>query len=147
MQSRSTSISDSPLTPCPDEPDEEMSEEGEEAEENRQGEAFGCSENEMNENIGDVTIWQKEAEGKDHERHSSTGPFVSDQSNSESDSETGCAVELGDQVNRYLSCKVLNANSSLNSIDGIDLKTLDLGQLVIDCDFTDELAELLKAWI
>jgi len=135
------------LTPCPDEPDEEMLEEGEEDEENRQGEAFGCSEGEVNGNIEDVTIWQKEAEGKDHERYSSTGPSVPDHSNSESDSETVCGVELDEQVNKFSSCKVLNANSSMNSIDDIDLKTLDLGKLVIDCDFTDELAGLLKAWI
>jgi len=147
MQSRSTSRSESPLTPCPDEPDEELLEEGEEDEENRQEEAFRCSEGEVNGNIGDITIWQKEAEGKDHERYSETGPSVPDHSKSESGSETGCAVELDDQVNRSSSCKVLNANSSTNSIDDIDLKTLDLGQLVIDCDFTDELAGLLKAWI
>jgi len=135
------------LTPCPDEPDEEMLEEGEEDEKNRQGEAFGCNEGEVNGNIGDVTIWQKEAEGKDRERYSSTGPFVPDHPNSESDSESGCAVELDDQLNIFSSCKVLNANSSMNSIDDIDLKTLDLGQLVTDCDFTDKLAGLLKAWI
>jgi len=120
-------------------------EEGDEA--TRHGEEFECSDGEVNGNIGDVTIWQKEVEGKDHERYSSTGPFVSDHSNSESDSETGCAVELDDQVNKSSSCRVLNANSSMKSIDDIDLKTLDLGQLVIECDFTDELAGLLKAWI
>jgi len=124
-----------------------MLEEGEEDEENRQGEAFGCSEGEVNGNIGDMTMWQEKAEGKDHERYSSIGPFVPDHSKSGSDPETGCDVELDDQVNKFSSYKVLNANSSMNSIADIDLKTIDLGKLVFECDFTDELAGLLKAWI
>jgi hypothetical protein len=135
MQSRSTSRSDSPLSPPPDEPDEDMLEEEEEVFEDGLYE----KQEEMN--------TQEEEEEKE-ERLSSPGPSPSppipDYQDSDSDSEVGCGpAESDDEPNVFSSGKI----ATPKTMEDFDLKNFDLSQLVVDCDFTDELAGLLEAWI
>jgi len=174
MQSRSSSRSDSPMTPPPDESDEEMleeddenededeeEEEEEEDEEEDKDEKIGqlqrdfgyISEDEFNGKKEHMVIEQEEEE--DEERLESPGLPLSpshsmsheSDSDSDSDLETGCRpAESDDEPDIFPSYKVLNSNSkSVDDIDDIDLKTFDLGKLVVDCGFTDELAGLLES--
>jgi len=168
--------SDSPMTPPPDESDEEMLEEDDENEDEDEDEEeedkdekivqrdFGyISEDESNGKKEHMVIEQEEEE--DEERFSSPAspslspsPSISHQPDSDSDSDsdcdsgTGCVpAESEDETDIFPSYKVLNSNSKsvddIDDIDDIDLKTFDLGKLVVDCGFTDELAGLLESWI
>jgi hypothetical protein len=145
MQSRSSSRSDSPMTPPPD---EEMLEEEENDEEvGRFDEDF-----EDGNNAGVMANEEDEAElEEDEERSSSRAspsppPSLSHYSDFDSGCEIGCQpVEFDQEPDVSSTCKISDLISK--SVDEIDLKTFDLGKLLLECDITDELAGLLDVWI
>jgi hypothetical protein len=158
MPSRSTSRSDSPLSPAPDEPDEDMMEEDVDDEEdghfmNGYGEG---SEDKVNGGKGDFAIGQEEEEEEEEveeeydERFPSPSPSPSPSISHHSDYDSGCEigcqpVEFDEEHDVSSTCKSSDLISK--SVDDIDLKTFDLGKLVLECDITDELAGLLEPWI
>jgi hypothetical protein len=155
MPSRSTSRSDSPLSPAPDEPDDDMLEEDEDDEEdghfmNGYGEG---SEDEVNGRKGDFAVGQEEeeeVEEEDYERFPSPSPSPSPSISHHSDFDSGCEigcqpVEFDEEPDVSSTCKISDLISK--SVDDIDLKTFDLGKLLLECDITDELAGLLEVWI
>jgi hypothetical protein len=145
MPSRSTSRSDSPLSPAPDEPDEDMMEEDEVEENEHFEEEFEDGpygkQGEMN-----TQDEEKEDEGRLPSPGPSPSPSIPDHQDSDFDSEVGCGpAEFDDEPEVFSSHKV--SDLILKSVDEVDLKTLDLGKLLLECDITDELAGLLEAWI
>jgi hypothetical protein len=145
MQSRSSSRSDSPMTPPPD---EEMLEEEENDEEvGRFDEDF-----EDGNNAGVMANEEDEAELEEDEERSSSraspspSPSLSHYSDFDSGCEIGCQpVEFDQEPDVSSTCKISDLISK--SVDEIDLKTFDLGKLLLECDITDELAGLLDVWI
>jgi hypothetical protein len=145
MPSRSTSRSDSPLSPAPDEPDEDMLEEDEDEENEHFGEEFedGVYGKQGEMNIQDE---EEEDEGRLPSPGPSPSPSIPDHQDSDFDSEVGCGpAEFDDESDVFSSHKV--SDLILKPVDQVDLKTLDLGKLLLECDITDELAGLLEAWI
>jgi hypothetical protein len=154
----SRSRSDSPLTPLPDEPDDiilDEEEEDEEDEEDKQlDEEFqdGNEQGSSRSHQGWICCEDEQELEDDEERLPSPGPSPSpslshhSDSDSDSDSESGCGpVEFDDEPDVFSSYKVTDLISK--SVDEIDIKTINLTQLALDCDLTDELAGLLESWI
>ena len=85
---------------------------------------------------------------EDEERLSSPGfspsPPIPDHQDSDYDSEVGCGpAGFYDETDVFSSGII----STPKTMEDFDLKDFDLSQLVVDCDFTDELAGLLEALI